>query len=46
MQPGDVEITYADTAALAQDFGFTPAIGIREGIHRFVAWFAEYHGAR
>lgn len=46
MQPGDVETTFADTSALEADFGFTPGIDIREGIRRFVAWYAEYYGTR
>ena len=29
MQPGDVPVTYADSAALERDYGFTPRIGIR-----------------
>ena len=32
MQPGDVPVTYADASALEQDYGFTPKIGIREGL--------------
>ncbi len=43
MQPGDVPITYADSAALERDFGFTPKIGIREGLRRFSEWFAGYY---
>ena len=43
MQPGDVPVTYADSAALQRDFGFTPTIGIREGLRQFCEWFAEYY---
>ena len=42
MQPGDVPVTYADSAALERDYGFTPRIGIREGLRRFAEWYAEY----
>lgn len=35
MQPGDVPITYADSAALEQDFGFTPKIDIKTGLRKF-----------
>ena len=35
MQPGDVPVTYADSTALERDYGFTPKIGIREGLRRF-----------
>ena len=42
MQPGDVPVTYADSMALEKDYGFTPKIGIREGLGRFAKWYAEY----
>ena len=42
MQPGDVPVTYADSAALERDYGFTPRIGIREGLRRFAEWYATY----
>lgn len=44
MQPGDVPITYADSTALERDYGFTPEIGIREGLRRFAEWYKEYYG--
>lgn len=44
MQPGDVPVTYADSSALERDFGFTPKIGIREGLRRFAEWYADWHG--
>ncbi len=43
MQPGDVPATYADAAALEEDYGFTPHIGIREGLRAFAQWFAGYN---
>lgn len=43
MQPGDVPVTYADSTALERDYGFTPKIGIREGLRRFAEWYAEYN---
>ncbi|MBQ6373701.1 MAG: GDP-mannose 4,6-dehydratase [Clostridia bacterium] len=43
MQPGDVPVTYADTDALARDYGFTPRIGVREGLSRFAEWYAKYY---
>ncbi|MBP5303927.1 MAG: GDP-mannose 4,6-dehydratase [Clostridia bacterium] len=42
MQAGDVLETYADSTALERDFGFTPKIGIREGLRSFAQWYAEY----
>ena len=43
MQAGDVPITYADSEALERDYGFTPTIGIREGLRRFAEWYKEYY---
>ena len=44
MQPGDVPVTYADSSALERDYGFTPKIGIREGLRRFAEWYKAYYG--
>ena len=46
MQPGDVPVTYADSTALERDFGFTPKITLREGLHKFAEWYAEYYGTK
>lgn len=43
MQPGDVPITYADCSGLEEDYGFTPQIGIREGLREFCKWYKEYY---
>ncbi len=43
MQSGDVPLTYADSTALERDFGFTPRIGIREGLRAFAEWYAGYY---
>jgi nucleoside-diphosphate-sugar epimerase len=43
MQPGDVPLTYADTEALERDYGFTPKIGIREGLRHFAEWYKNYY---
>lgn len=43
MQPGDVPVTYADSAALEADYGFVPQIGIRDGLRQFAEWYAEYY---
>ncbi|MDO4740122.1 MAG: GDP-mannose 4,6-dehydratase [Eubacteriales bacterium] len=45
MQPGDVPVTFADSSALEEDFGFRPGIGIREGLRSFAQWYKEYYGA-
>ena len=46
MQPGDVPITYADSEALERDYGFTPKIGIREGLQKFAEWYREYYASQ
>lgn len=43
MQQGDVPVTYADSRALEDDYGFTPKIGIREGLRAFAQWYKEYY---
>ena len=43
MQPGDVPVTYADSAALERDFGFTPSVGIRSGLRAFAEWYKSYY---
>ena len=45
MQNGDVPVTYADSEALERDYGFTPMIGIREGLRKFAEWYKEYYMA-
>lgn len=46
MQPGDVPVTWADSSALERDYGFTPSVGIREGLRAFAEWFRDYHMSR
>lgn len=43
MQPGDVPITYADTADLERDFGFKPSTSLREGLRKFAEWYKLYY---
>ena len=43
MQPGDVPVTYADSKALEDDYGFRPTIGIRDGLRKFAEWYAGYY---
>lgn len=43
MQPGDVPVTYADTAPLERDFGFKPATPLREGLRNFARWYKEFY---
>ena len=43
MQPGDVPVTYADTTALEEDFGFKPSTSLREGLRRFAEWYKGFY---
>ena len=43
MQPGDVPVTFADSAGLERDYGFKPTIGIREGLRAFAEWYKSYY---
>ena len=42
MQPGDVEITFADNRKLMDDFGYVPETDLRTGLRRFAQWYAGY----
>lgn len=44
IQPGDVEITYADIDHARELLGYNPTFSMDEGIRRFVAWYREIHG--
>lgn len=41
---GDVPLTYADSEALEQDYGFKSEIGIRKGLRAFAKCYKEYYG--
>ena len=43
MQAGDVPITYADTSALENDFGFKPNTNLRVGLRKFAEWYKEFY---
>lgn len=43
MQPGDVEITYADISDLEREFGYRPSTSLRDGLRNFAEWFKENH---
>ncbi|WP_192085435.1 NAD-dependent epimerase/dehydratase family protein [Algoriphagus sp. Y33] len=42
-QPGDVQITYADTDNLRNKFSYVPKVILKEGIGNFVKWYVEYY---
>ena len=41
MQPGDVPVTFADTAPLEEDFGFKPSTPLRVGLRNFAEWYKD-----
>ena len=43
MQPGDVEVTWADTVALEKDVGYTANTDLDTGIKAFAQWFKAYN---
>lgn len=43
MQAGDVPITYADTTALENEFGYKPSTSLRDGLRKFAEWYAEFY---
>ena len=43
MQPGDVEITYADVTDFQEDFGFKPSTSLREGLRKFAIWYKGFY---
>lgn len=45
IQPGEVEMTWADTRELETLTGFKPSTSIEEGIGRFAQWYTEHYGA-
>ena len=43
MQPGDVPVTYADTAGLERDFGYRPRTDLRTGLRAFAQWYRAFY---
>lgn len=43
MQPGDVEVTYADVSELERDFGFKPSTDLRAGLRCFAQWYKAFY---
>lgn len=43
MQPGDVEMTYADIEPLIQDFGFKSSTSLRDGLRKFAEWYKKFY---
>lgn len=43
MQAGDVYKTYAETSDLFEATGYTPQVGVKEGVQKFVEWYKEFY---
>ncbi len=43
MQPGDVEITSADTSEIESYINFKPSTDIKDGVSKFVNWYKNYY---
>ena len=43
MQPGDVAVTYADTAPLRSDYGFQPNTSLKDGLSSFAKWYKDQY---
>lgn len=43
MQPGDVEMTYADVDELVRDFDFKPGTSLRDGLRAFAQWYKKFY---
>lgn len=44
MQPGDVEVTWANASLLRRLTGYAPQTDMREGVRKFAAWYRDYYG--
>jgi len=42
MQPGDVQMTYADITKIKNDFGYHPSTSIRTGLEEFFKWYKTH----
>jgi nucleoside-diphosphate-sugar epimerase len=43
MQAGDVPVTFADTSALEENFGFKPSTPLRDGLRSFAEWYKVFY---
>ncbi len=43
MQPGDVELTWADTDSLENDYNYKPNTTIQSGVDSYIAWYLDYY---
>jgi len=43
LQAGDVVSTHADVSPLEKAFDYKPAVSVKEGVEKFVAWYRSYY---
>ena len=43
MQPGDVEVTFADTKSLEKWIKFKPKTSIDKGIKKYIDWYLDFY---
>ncbi|MGM0376008.1 MAG: GDP-mannose 4,6-dehydratase, partial [Bacteroidota bacterium] len=43
MQPGDVNITYANIDKATRMFGYKPVVSLESGLHKFDEWFRSFY---
>jgi UDP-glucuronate 4-epimerase len=41
MQPGEVEVTYADISKSKKQLGFSPTTALEAGIEKFLSWYQD-----
>lgn len=46
MQPGDVQMTYANSDNLYDWIQYRPSTSINEGINNFINWYIKYFGSK
>lgn len=43
MQPGDVEVTFADIEKAKKILGYNPQTSIEQGVKNFIVWYKQYY---
>ena len=43
MQPGDVEMTFANVDGLKEDYNYSPDTDISKGVSNFIKWYIKYY---
>lgn len=43
MQPGDVNLTWADSSGMERDYGYKTSTTVKEGVKKFIEWYQVYY---